>query len=506
MSESRIVLQQPLPHQVRELAVPSRFKAWCWGRRTGKSRGCVVAGTIGHGERTATGFSLPGAVSGGDVVWLAPDYPQATTIWNETFVPRFSGIDGIRVVNDTHDIELPNGGAIRLRSSENVNAVRGSGERLMGVILDEFAHHARAEYVWRSVVRPALMDNGAWAIWPSTPKRGSFFNERCLKIRRGEQTGPWHLSQMDARANTRIQPDEFAALVEEYPAESDELREEVFAELLEGGAGLAFPEFDRSVHTSPDRRMPLGWRYCAGLDWGYSKGHGFYVLCAIGPEGQIRVVWEKRFGELHARAAAKLIAEESRHEPTPEWIVYDEAMDHDGKSISGESVGSEFLAGLREAYGAGCPMWVAGPHKTGSRVAKKNLLHRLLAFRRADDGTIPPWAAPRFTLGHGCPELIRTLEKLPRDPKKPEDVDTNKDDHGYDAVMNVATADPPRAPMDAPQTDGNRHPGFDVNGQRRGPAQAPWEEQLMAQLMGTGGTDMTPGARYSAPRHWEPEA
>ena len=33
-----------------------------------------------------------------------------------------------------------------------------------------------------------------------------------------------------------------------------------------------------------------------------------------------------------------------------------------------------------------------------------------------------------------CRHLIRTLPTLPRDSKKPEDVDTQSEDHAFDAV------------------------------------------------------------------------
>jgi hypothetical protein len=412
------------------------------------------------------------------VVWLAPDYPQAGIIWRETIEPRFAGVPGVKLNQSDHSVLLPNGGALLLRSAENPDAVRGSGERLVGVVLDEFAHFARAPYVWRSVVRPALMDNGAWAIWSSTPKRGSFFNERAVQVKRGQRAG-WHFSPADARKNPRIAPAEFAELVNEYLPDSEDLREEVFAELIEGAAGLAFPEFDRSVHVVPVvRAMPAGWRFAAGLDWGYAKRNGAYVLRAFGPEGRSRAVYERVFGETHAADIAATIMAESSHWPRPEFIAADEAMWHDGASV-GLTVATEFMRGLRNACGAGAPVVIEAPHARGSRAARKNLLHRHLAFKRAEDGTIAPWDAPRWTISAECPELARCIEALKRDEKKPDDVDTTMWDHPYDADTYLLASDPPSATVETPGPPFDRHPGFGATGERQRASLAPWEQSIM---------------------------
>jgi hypothetical protein len=41
---------------------------------------------------------------------------------------------------------------------------------------------------------------------------------------------------------------------------------------------------------------------------------------------------------------------------------------------------------------------------------------------------------PRLTIFSTCGNLIRTLETLPLSEKRPEDVDTDADDHIYDAL------------------------------------------------------------------------
>ena len=60
------------------------------------------------------------------------------------------------------------------------------------------------------------------------------------------------------------------------------------------------------------------------------------------------------------------------------------------------------------------------------RLSSKTLIHRGLRVQ-ADGG-------PRLLIWDTCVNLIRTLPNLPRDPNRPEDVDTNAEDHAYDGA------------------------------------------------------------------------
>src|SRR5689334_213740 len=74
-----IKIPRPLPQQAAILAHPARFKLWRAGRRSGKSRAELHAALFGHGPNRC----WKGLVHGKDVGWVAPDFPQAKTIWEE---------------------------------------------------------------------------------------------------------------------------------------------------------------------------------------------------------------------------------------------------------------------------------------------------------------------------------------------------------------------------------------------------------------------------------------
>lgn len=72
----------------------------------------------------------------------------------------------------------------------------------------------------------------------------------------------------------------------------------------------------------------------------------------------------------------------------------------------------------------------------GSRVAGCQNLHRLLAPLMVQRGgkAVPLDGLPGLQIFETCTNLIRTLPTLPRDENNPEDVDTDSEDHLYDAL------------------------------------------------------------------------
>ena len=74
----------------------------------------------------------------------------------------------------------------------------------------------------------------------------------------------------------------------------------------------------------------------------------------------------------------------------------------------------------------GC-RWRPSDRSKGSRIAGKNEMHRRL---QVDTGT----EQPRIKIFNNCRKLIEQLPMLPLDKNNPEDVDTNAEDHLYDAL------------------------------------------------------------------------
>lgn len=439
-------------------------------------------------------------LAGGNILWVPPTISQGRAIWREEVLPRFKGQPGFQVRETERVVIGPNGGSLEIISAEAIDNARG--RRFDGAILDE-ARDYDLDYVWDSVVRPTLIDRKGWAMFISSTRRGSGFNRLASEIEAFDsKRNPrlWSAYHWRTRDNPLLSPVEVEEVYGEYSGREDVMQEELDALLLEGGAGLAFPEWvddiSQGVHVVPRRILPPSWRYVAGLDWGYVKG--CYILAAIGPEGHVEIVWEKVLERMHAKEAAKAVLRESPF-PWPDYIAGDHQMWHDTGIAEGTNIADEFTAGLIEAARSiqNMPQLIPMRHGPGARIASKNLLHRMLKWEdQRQDGRLQPWARPLLRVQEQCHYIRQTFKKIPADPKNNEDVDTKSDDHGYDSVRYLVGSVPEAPQLPAPDVAENRHPGYDVENRRR-KTRHPWEEQLRG--------DDTPYDTVT-PGYWRPGA
>ena len=469
LTRDTVTIAAPLPQQLPIVRSAARFKVVRAGRRFGKTRLALYCALIGHGP----GEMFPGIVAGQDVAWVAPEYKNSDVIWEEDIKPRFRGAVGVKTNDTDHILEIPGGGRLVLITAKNIDAVRGIGKNLAGVIVDEAAH-LDLNYAMRAVLRPALMDHKGWTLFMSTTNSGwdgnvgddgekihpSYFNRLCQEIADGTRDSRWEEFYGTAFDNPKLDRREIEDMIREYVPGSLDLDQEVYARLRAPGAGLAFPEWSDAMHVVPTREPPRHWKYIAAMDWGYRQGA--YGLYAIGPEGQMEKGWEyyAEFRNTHAKQAALNIAKASQHFPRPEYIAADTQMW--SEIGSAETLAEEFREGLNLAYGEFAPPLLEMKHQANSRKPKKNLYHKSLAWTADADGTVQPWNRPAYRVQQRCVHTIRCMKALPLDANKPDDVDTTAEDHIYDCDSFALSSRPPvpergRTPFD----QDNVHPGFD---------------------------------------------
>lgn len=426
--------------------------------------------------------------------------PQSRAIWEEEVVPRFLGVPGFQIKQSEKQVCGPNGGIMEIISAEA--ALTAQGRKFDGIYFDEPRDYPILD-LWRNVFRPTLIDLQGWAMFGSATRVGSQFNELCKRVAAGKMPGKWREFHWRTQDNPKLPPEEFAELLEEYADNEVARQQELEALLLDGLAGLAFPEFVREaskgIHVVPTRMPPRHWQYVGFLDWGYQKG--CYGLAAVGPEGQLEVVFERILKHEHAAQAAENCLLESRSWPLPQMIAYDVAMDYDAGVKQGTTLRDEWIRGMLNACGGRLerlPAMLPAKHTPGSRPARKNLLHRMFRYqdtRNPATGLIEPWALPKLRFQQQCRYLIDTFATIPLDEKRPDDVDTHVDDHGYDAVGYLAVVQPGATledrPHDLPE---GVHPGLDplTGGRKERPA--PWELALRRTNADTRDYDtMNPG-------------
>lgn len=500
---SEISVHGLLRHQIPWRDSPARFKVLRCGRRTGKDAFAENVSLLGHGPEINGRPKFKGLQHGRDVVWLAPTIPQAAALWKNEVEPRFRNREPQIVVNKVeHTVTLLNRdgspyATLWVRSAEAISGLRGIGKQLGGIIINEAAH-MDLETVWRDVIRPTLMDCEGWAIIMSTTNGGpdgfeneagkrspSFFNIICEEIQQGKRSEDWVEFYGTAADNPKISAAEFNALVEEYPTDSVKLAEEVFAKLVVGGAGVAFPEWADDVHKI--RFEPSAYaRWTSSGDWGWNKGvlHLYasehdHTLC------RSEWVFEKK---LPYEVGYEWVLRCLRFKILPEWITIDTPPVSNGPTILAElQRGSNDALKNQVDESVMRPVWLNPPKGSGSRETKKTEVHALLRYVRLPDGKVPPGGEPRMRFHPDCTDIVTILPKLPKDPHGKPDVDTNADDHGYDslAAWAMTQVQTPSNGTDAPRrTDPDAHPGWDWEKGKVKEYDNPWSKIIETQPEG----------------------
>jgi len=185
--------------------------------------------------------------------------------------------------------------------------------------------------------------------------------------------------------------------------------------------GAAFPEFNKDIHVTKSYPIPSSWPRFRGGDWGYTSP-GCILWLAVTPDKEIVVYREMYFKNMTAPDVALKLLELESGENVSYGILDISAWSRRGEM--GPSIGQT----MNEM---GC-RWkpsgrVAVQGARNSRISGKAELHRRLAIN-------PRTGKPYLTIFDNCVNLIRTLPRLPLDENDVEDVDTDAEDHAYDAL------------------------------------------------------------------------
>ncbi len=438
-----LVLPEPIGLQPEILADPSTRKVLRIGRRGSKTRTDFLAAITGHGPGWQDGHpAMPGILQGGDVVWVSSDYPNLlTVVWNELIVPRFDGQSFATLNKNEHTLAIRGAGTLFLRPDTALAGIRGMGSRLSGVILDEAAHWDLGGAL-KEVVLPALIDNRGWLICSSTTNLGwdgnaerelpSYFNRLCEQIRAGERGPEWKEWTGTAYDNPSLDRAAIDELVAEYDHDSVEFKQEVLAELLRGGAGLALPYATEALLVNPFP-IPEHWARYGAFDWGYNHPFSFGAF-ARSPDGVTYLT--------HAVSGRHL---------DPAGIAAEVATSFDVAQL-GHIVGGSDCWNQQEAHGVHVPSIASQLQAKGWKMVpvkqdgKRPRQQRLDAVRRACGRPAQQGQAavlPTFRIFDTVPgrRVLKALSGMlldPNDPETPLKVDADHKgvggDDDYDMV------------------------------------------------------------------------
>lgn len=246
---------------------PARFRIVVAGRRWGKTRlGAVL--------------TLRAALHGQRAWWLAPTYAQATVAWRDLtrvaaqIAYQVGHVFPITIRNGDFSLEVPNGGAVQVRSTDVPDRLRGEG--LDFVVFDEAA--TIPEITWTEVIRPALADRRGRALFIGTPKgRNWFWRLARFAEQHPDEWAVWQIPTVGhPLSNPYIDPQEVAMARTALPERT--FRQEFLAEFVEDGGGV-FRNV-RALSTAPRQTTPHAHElYVIGVDWG--KFEDFSVFCVL---------------------------------------------------------------------------------------------------------------------------------------------------------------------------------------------------------------------------------
>lgn len=188
-----------------------------------------------------------------------------------------------------------------------------------------------------------------------------------------------------------------------------------------------------SLHTCDCFGIPPDWEIWRGADDGFASPAAVYWLTEDPRDKTIYVIDELYRAKMYPDTmAAEIKARDKgiilwdQEEGTPFLnpnADYTGLLDSAAFSDSGQQGSIARGLQLRKMGVRFMPTkkW------TGSRIHRAQNLHRLLAVNKKT-------GKPGIIFFKKCVHAIETIPVLPRDKNNPEDVDTNGDDHAYDAV------------------------------------------------------------------------
>lgn len=212
--------------------------------------------------------------------------------------------------------------------------------------------------------------------------------------------------------------------------------------------------WDRKTHVIEPFNIPRDWKVDRGYDWGSSKpagcvffaeSNGNQIEIAPGvtrtfPRGSIIAIREIYFWSGKANEGSKLLAVEHAKE-IKEVQGYIE-NEYKLKVRPGSADNAIFdtqngncIADDMKKVGI---RWERSDKSPGSRKQGLEKMRELLKNAVKNGRELPG-----LYIFNTCTHSIRTLPTLPRDEKKPDDIDTNAEDHLYD-VYRYRTVQPKR--------------------------------------------------------------
>jgi hypothetical protein len=219
----------------------------------------------------------------------------------------------------------------------------------------------------------------------------------------------------------KLQDNPYLMQTDDYYAMLASLPEVQRKQFLEGDWDAfddsAFPEFSKNIHVVEPFEIPKGWQRFRSADWGYSSP-ACVLWFAIDYDNNLWIYRELYTKKITADVFARKVLELENGEYIRYGVL--DASTWAKRGDIGPSIAETMIQ-------TGC-RWRPSDRTPKSRISGKLEIHKRLKF------TDEKKKEPGLRIFSTCRNLIRTLPLLPLDDNNPEDINTDVEDHAYDAL------------------------------------------------------------------------
>ena len=219
----------------------------------------------------------------------------------------------------------------------------------------------------------------------------------------------------------KLQDNPYLMQTDDYYAMLASLPEVQKKQFLEGDwdafEDSAFPEFNKSIHVVDPFEVPKGWQKFRAADWGYSSP-ACVLWFAIDYDNNLWIYRELYTKKITADVFARKVLELEKGEYIRYGVL--DASTWAKRGDIGPSIAETMVQ-------QGC-RWRPSDRTPKSRISGKLEIHKRLKPSENEK------KEPGLRIFSSCRNLIRTLPILPLDESNPEDINTDVEDHAYDAL------------------------------------------------------------------------
>lgn len=188
--------------------------------------------------------------------------------------------------------------------------------------------------------------------------------------------------------------------------------------------GQVFAEWRRDLHVIEPDIVPATWTRWRAVDWGYRVPMCCLWFAKDPDSGRIWVYRELYESGLTDPEQAERIRQRTRGNERIQRTYADPSM-WTPRTVERQTITS---ADVFRDYGV--PLTKAN----NDRLIGKRRVHEALAYKMGNGEPVYEDGKPGLQVFTTCRNLIRTLPALPYDDTRVEDVDTDAEDHAYDAL------------------------------------------------------------------------